>query len=270
MRILLTVFVVLLALGLLGYAGLQIKPAPFPAFAQAEGELETIPLPEGLPLPVERFYRALYGEHVPVIHSAVISGRATLRIAGITLPGRFRFTHDAGNDYRHYIEVTLFGLPIMRVDEHFLDGKARLEMPFGVVENAPQVDQAANMALWSESMWLPSLFLTDPRVRWEVLDEASAVLVVPFGEYEEHLIVRFDSETGLVKLLEGMRYKDAESHSKTLWLNDARAWGTVNARPTLTVGAAIWLDDGTPWAVFTVEEVVYNVDVSAYIRAKGL
>jgi membrane protease YdiL (CAAX protease family) len=34
-------------------------------------------------------------------------------------------------------------------------------------------------------------------------------------------------------------------------------------------GSATWLDQGKPWAVFTAEDVVYNVDVSQYIRQKG-
>jgi len=28
-------------------------------------------------------------------------------------------------------------------------------------------------------------------------------------------------------------------------------------------------DQGTPWAIFSVEDVVYNVDVQEYIRQKG-
>jgi hypothetical protein len=34
--------------------------------------------------------------------------------------------------------------------------------------------------------------------------------------------------------------------------------------------AATWMDEGKPWAVFTLEDVAYNVDVSEYIRASGL
>jgi hypothetical protein len=33
--------------------------------------------------------------------------------------------------------------------------------------------------------------------------------------------------------------------------------------------AITWFDAGTPWAVFDVEEVVLNVDVQEYIRARG-
>ena len=36
------------------------------------------------------------------------------------------------------------------------------------------------------------------------------------------------------------------------------------------VASVTWFDQGRPWAVFRVEEIVYNVDVDAYIRARGL
>jgi len=72
-----------------------------------------------------------------------------------------------------------------------------------------------------------------------------------------------------------MRYHGEASQAKTLWLNQSVKWGTLDGpsplggRPFSTVGAAIWMDDGKPWAVLTVEDVVYNVDAKDYIRARG-
>lgn len=259
---------VLAAVGV-GWLGLQVAPTPFSPLPQQQPELTTVPLPEGLPAPVERFYRRLYGERLPVIRSAVISGRAEIRPFGLTLPARFRFIHLAGQGYRHYIEATWFGIPFMKVNERYVDGSASAEMPFGITESGPQQDQGANLGMWSESSWFPVILLTDPRVRWEPVDDVTALLVVPFEASEESYVVRFDPETGLPTFFEAMRYKGSQAQHKTLWLNQFMAWETLEGSLIPTVGAAIWLDDGRPWAVFIVEDIRFNIDVEETIQLKG-
>lgn len=260
---------VLAAIPVAGWIGLQVKPKPFSDYPERTPPLDTIELPADLPAPVARYYKVIIGERVPVIKSAVITGRATVRFAGLRFPARFRFTHVAGQDYRHYIEATMFGYPILKVNEHYLDGKSRLELPFGVIENEPKVDMAANLGLWAESVWLPTIFVTDLRVRWEAVDDTTARLVVPFGEDEDSFTVTFDPQTGLLTKLEAMRWKETTDEAKTLWRNDALDWQTFHGIRMPSPGSLTWIDEGTPWAVFTVEDVVYNVDVSEYVRAKG-
>jgi hypothetical protein len=267
------IFITGLALSLagLGWLGLRVRPAPFPPYAYTGAPLERTPLPAGLPAPVERFYRRLYGEHVPVIRSAVISGRGTMRPVkgGPTLPMRFRFTHEAGQSYRHYIEATFFGLPIMRANEHFVDGKERMELPWATAAG-PNYDQAGNLGMWGESIsWLPAILLTDSRVRWEPVDDATAILVVPFGEGEDRFVIRFDPASGMLKLMEAMRYK-GEAPVKTLWIGEASEWQPIDTPvPAARVGNLTWRDEGTPWAVFIVEELVYNAEVDVSLDARG-
>ena len=94
--------------------GLRMQPRPFAPFRTVTQEFAVAALPPDLPAPVARFYEAVSKDGLPVIESAVITGRGRLRFMGITFPTRLRFIHDAGQGYRHYIEATLFGLPILK------------------------------------------------------------------------------------------------------------------------------------------------------------
>lgn len=268
-QILLIVGGVILGLLMLGWLGLQTRFAPFPAFPHATGRIETTSLPQGLPAPVARFYQKVYGGDIPVIKSAVISGRAEVRPVGpVFMPARFRFTHEAGVGYRHYIEAGLFGLPLMQVDERYLDGKALGKTPFGIDEG-DRVDQAANLGMWAERVWMPAMYLTEPGVRWQAIDDNTASLTVPFNGGEDHYIVRFNPETGLIDWFESMRYHNQASPAPVLWLNRTVEWAPLNELLTNTVGSAIWMDDGKPWATFYVDDIRFNVDVQDYIRAEG-
>jgi hypothetical protein len=260
----------LVAIPTIGWVGLQVQPKPFPPFPHRTPSLDSVKLPADLPAPVARFFRTIIGERVPVIESAVITGRVRVCFAGLRMPARFRITHIAGQGYRHYIETTMFGYPLLKVNEHYLDGKGRLELPFGLVENEPKVDMAANLGLWAESVWLPSILVTDPRLRWEAIDDTSSHLIVPFGDEEDTFTAKFDPQTGLLLELQALRWKQASSESKVLWLNKPLEWQSFHGMQLPSRATVTWMDEGTPWSVWTVEDVVYNVDVSEYIRARGL
>lgn len=263
MKLLTTVLIIFAGIVLIGWLGLQVPSGRFEELSTADHEAAVAPLPGGLPAPVAAFYETVYGSDIPVIESGVISGRGTMRIKGITMPVRWQFSYRSGQDYRHDIVTTWFGMPILRVKEYYYQGVSRLELPFGVSEG-PKVDQGANLGLWAEMIWMPSVWLTDPRVSWEGLDPDTAVLKVPFGEDSQRFIVRFDPDTHLIRWMESMRYKGEESRDKVLWMNQAREWNELAGFQNPTEVALIWMDEGTPWAQLSVEEIVYNLDTSEY------
>ena len=253
------------ALLAIGWLGLQVQPKSFPAYPEQTPALDTVELPADLPAPVARYCKTISGDQIPVIKSAVVTGRGRLRIKGITFPARFRFTYVAGQSYHHYIEATIFGWPVMKVRERYLDGRARMELPVGVIENEPKIDMAANLGLWAESVWLSSILITDPRVRWEGIDDTTAHLIVPLNAEEDTFTVTFDPQTGLIRAMEAMRYREATDEAKLPWRNEPLDWQSFHGIMIPSPATTTWLDEGTPWAVWTVEGVEYNIDVSEQI-----
>jgi hypothetical protein len=270
-NVLLIVAGVVIAVGLLGGLGLQVQPRSFPAFPDKTPQLKTMPIPTGLPAPVERFYKTVYGDDIPVIQTVVIQGRGVMKpFMNIPIPARFIFVHDTGKDYRHYFEATLFGIPVMKVNEGYIDGASFFESPMGSNYDEVNANQGANLALWAEAIWFPSLWVTDPRARWEPVDKHSALLYIPYENTEESFLVRFNPQTGLIDMMEAMRYRElGQGQPKILWIVRAEESQPVAGTNISSVGSVMWLDQGKPWAYFNLEELIYNVDVSTYIRQRG-
>jgi hypothetical protein len=164
MKVVIISLVIFLAILLIGWLGLQVRPEAFPPHSQRTPELKAVPLPAGLPAPVQRFYKTVYGDRVP----------------------------------------------------------------------------------------------------------HTALMFVPLEDKLENFIMRFNPETGLLDSMEAMRYREAGVQAKkVLWITRSVPGPTIEGTKLSAVGSATWLDQGRHWAVFELEDVVYNVDVSAYIRQKG-
>jgi len=200
-----------------------------------------------------------------------MQGRGFMKpFMNIPVPARFVFVHDTGKDYRHYFEATLFGIPVMKVNEGYIDGASFFESPMGSNYDEVNANQGANLALWAEAIWFPSLWVTDPHARWEPVDKHSALLYIPYGNTEESFLVRFNPQTGLIDMMEAMRYRElGQGQPKILWIVLAEESQPVAGTNISSVGSVMWLDQGKPWAYFNLEELIYNVDVSTYIRQRG-
>ena len=269
-KILIILVCVITGIGVIGFLGLHIKPNSFPAYSANPQDVESVPLPADLPEPVNRYYRTLYGDKIPVIETVVIQGQAIMKpFLNLSLPARFVFVHNAGKDYRHYFEATFFGIPLLKIDEGYINSESFFESPMATNSNEEKMNQGANLALWAEAIWFPSVWITDPNTHWEPVDEFTALLYVPFEDEEENLLFRFNPETGLIDTIEAMRYRDiGEDDPKILWIcrNENRKSGQSDL---ISVGSAMWLDQGEPWAYFYVEELTINDDITVFLNQHG-
>ncbi|MBZ0297079.1 MAG: hypothetical protein K8L99_31250 [Anaerolineae bacterium] len=251
------------AVVLIGWLGLQVKAPSFPSI-DTPPPPDRIPLPADLPGPVLKHVRAIFGETMPEVQSAIVTGRAKLVFMGIPMPARFHFYYDtARKSHYHDIQVTWFKKPILRVHERFLDGKAMLDLPFGRVENDPYTNAAAWQGFWSETLaWVPAIVFATPQVRWEAIDDSSARMLLPNADDEEAFTVNFNADNGLMSDINTMRYADSKSGQRQTWTNHIQQWSRIGDQLIPTLAQTKWNDD-PPWATWEIEQVVFNVDVSA-------
>jgi hypothetical protein len=67
-------------------------------------------------------------------------------------------------------------------------------------------------------------------------------------------------------MLESMRFKGEDDAARTLWLNEVVSWGGHACRRLPIETAVTWIDEGTPWARLTTEDIRFNVDVGDDLR----
>ncbi|MBC7870803.1 MAG: hypothetical protein H7Y09_08180 [Chitinophagaceae bacterium] len=253
-----------------GWLGLQVKATSFPEVA-SNGDPSRSPLPSDLPAPVQRFARVIFGDTLPNVQAAMVVGRAQLAPVGFPMPTRFRFYYDATrSSHYHDIQVTWFTLPFMRIHERNLEGHVTLDLSvLGQVEDASRTNRAGIQGYWSEVLaWVPSIVLTDTHLRWEAVDATTARLYLPGLDIEEAFTVRFDANSGLMTEIETMRYQNESQAERWRWSNRILEWGIVDGQHVPIRAETQWNDDA-PWATWEVEQVLFNVDVSARFSQFG-
>lgn len=260
--------ITLLLILTIGWIGTRFSIQAFELPDRQSQDLGTIDPPADLPAPVARFVEVAFGDQIPIVESAILVGTADLRVNGITLPVREKMYYDAGHAYYHYFQIGWFGQPIYTAHERFVNGKSTLRLPGIYTNDDPQINAAANQGLWAEAVWLPSVYFTDDRLEWQAVDDDTARLVLPNAAEEEAFTIRFDPDTGLISTIETMRFQNVGDTQRLHWKNTIKRWERING-VMIPVEAETQWDDNDPWAVWHIDDILYNVDVSARLAEFG-
>jgi hypothetical protein len=162
---------------------------------------------DGLPAPVQRYFRAALKDGQPIVVAASMehSGTFNMSEAGeqwkpFTSTQRV-VTRRPGFDWDG--RIALFpGLPV-RVHDAYVAGEGILHATLlGIVKLAdlwgtPELAQGELMRYLAEAAWYPTALLPSQGVRWEAADETSAKATLRDGDVAVTLLFRFDKD-GLI------------------------------------------------------------------------
>ena len=261
MHTFLIILIVLIGLTGLFTLGLVIAPRPFRPHPAPTQPGEPRPFQPGLPDPVEKHFHETLGAQPQQTVTAVVWGRGRAQIRGVWVPLRFKAWYRDGDAFTRRFEITWFQRPVLRGRDAYLQGEGTYEMG-DRVDSGPQTDLGQMLELWAGMLWMPTVFVHDPRVVWEPVDEHSARLVVPFGQGNEPLIAHFDPFTGRMTDFTAMRYAEESAPEKEPWRVDLLAWKMMNGILIPWQVDIAWGESGAPWVYWNVDGIVYNVNVS--------
>jgi hypothetical protein len=162
---------------------------------------------DGLPAPVQRYFRAVLTDGQPIIAAATIEMTGTINMSATAeqwkpFTSRQRVvTRNPG--FLWDAQVDMFpGVPA-HVEDSYIAGKGRLKAKlFGLLTVADshgdgEIARGEFMRYFAESPWYPTALLPSQGVRWEAVDDASANATIVDGPITLTLLFRFN-DAGLI------------------------------------------------------------------------
>lgn len=162
---------------------------------------------EGLPAPVQRYFRAVLREGQPIVASAEVAHAGSFDMgAGNEKWRSFRSTQRVVTRRPGFVwnaRIAMMpGLPV-RVHDAYVAGEGLLHAAlFGLftvadMRGSPEIAEGELMRFLAESAWYPTALLPSQGVRWHPVDDGSADATLTDGDIVLTMRFRFD-EAGLI------------------------------------------------------------------------
>lgn len=165
---------------------------------------------DGLPAPVQSYFRAVLKDGQPMIAAVSVEHTGTFNMSEtgeqwkpFTSTQRV-ITHRPGFDWEARIQIAP-GLAV-KVHDAYIEGEGILHASlFGLVSLAnmrgtPEAAQGELMRFFAETAWYPTKLLPSQGVRWEPVDDNSAKATLVDGETKLTMLFRFN-ENSLIELV---------------------------------------------------------------------
>src|SRR6202171_5045931 len=162
---------------------------------------------EGLPVPVQRYFRAVLRDGQPIVAAVSVEHTGTFNrseAAAQWKPSTSTqrvITRRPGFDWDANVAM-MPGVPV-RVHDAYIAGRGTLHAAvFGLVSvvnvrDAPELARGELMRFLAEAAWYPTSLLRSQGVRWDAVDDHSARAPLEDGDVIVTLLFRF-GEDGLI------------------------------------------------------------------------
>ena len=182
---------------------------------------------EGLPAPVQRFFRAVFKDGQAMVASVDIGHTGTFNLAAAGPDQWQPFSSKQRSTMRRpgFVwdgRVSLLPGVAVHVHDAYVAGEGLLHPAvMGLVSltellgSSPEPGGVAHgefMRWFAEAAWYPTALLPSQSVRWSAVDDHSALATVSDGAVSVTLLFRFDPRTGLI---DSVRAEESMKNAKS-------------------------------------------------------
>jgi len=226
---------------------------------------------EGLPAPVQRYFRAVLKEGQPIIAAVTVELAGTFNLSATDEQWK-PFTSRQRVVTRHPgflwdAQVSMLPGLAVRVVDAYIAGEGLLHAAvlglFKVADlhGGGEIARGEFMRFFAEMAWYPTALLPSQGVRWEAYDDASANATIVDGPLTLTLLFRFN-DAGLIDSFRA-EARGAGVGKEMVMLPWEGNWSDYRARDGMTVpftGEVAWLRPGGRRSYFhgTVTSLTYE------------
>lgn len=213
---------------------------------------------ENLPLPIQRYFRAVLKDGQPVIAAVRVSHEGQFNMGETEqkwnpfTSTQVVMTRRPGFDWDGRIRMAP-GLYVL-VHDAYIAGEGILHAElFGLVTLAdirgtPEAAQGELLRFFAEAAWYPTALLPSQGVRWEAIDDSSAKATLQDGSNTVSLEFRFDAEGLISTVHAAVRYRTVNGTPvATPWQGKFWAYEVRDSMRIPLEGEVAWQLPEGPW-----------------------